>query len=427
MTGEYRVERFEPGLAGDDADPRTRGWLDADFKGFHAASLTAAEAATMARNMAGDGMILTGVYDDGLPEQVAVAEIPVATFASLTRSLNVGGGNTLDAHLVTAVTVRPSHRRQGVLRRLMTEDLRKAAADGLPVAALTASEATIYGRFGFGPASFHMTVNVDTGHGFAMHAGPSTQVHPVPTARLMDLAPSIFSQFHARTTGSIDRMTWHWLQAAGQWHEERPKEDPALRAAVHIDDAGSPDGYVAYRFHGWETEPATISVVDLVAASEQVYLDLWRYLGSIELVTRITYPFCAPDDVLPWALTDRRRCSTTATEDVLWLRILDVPAALAARPYAVDGSLVIGVRDSLGLAEGTFRLDVQAGRASVRPCRDSADVILDAADLGSLYLGGVTPSVMAAAGRLECRTSGAVALATAMFHTARLPNCITRF
>jgi GNAT superfamily N-acetyltransferase len=124
-------------------------WLNTGREGFHQQPATADQVEQLFQTHEVDARVLTGVYDDSLPADLVDPLVPVATYASFAKTLNIGAG-LVPAHLVTMVTVRPTHRRRGILRELMTGDLARAKAAGYPVAALTASEATIYGRFGFG-------------------------------------------------------------------------------------------------------------------------------------------------------------------------------------------------------------------------------------------------------------------------------------
>ena len=123
------------------------------------------------------------------------------------------------------------------------------------------------------------------------------------------------------------------------------------------------DGYVSYKFAGWDTKPYTMEVVDLVAATDAAYLELWQFLGSIDLVERISWQDAPVDDPLPWALEDPRCVEASDHRDMLWLRILDAAQALGARRYSADGTLVLAVSDSLGFAAGTFALEVTGGEA----------------------------------------------------------------
>lgn len=137
-----------------------------------------------------DNREMTGIYQTGaVAAHSLAADVPVATFATLRKDLNIGYGRQLEAQLITAVTVRGTHRRQGLLRRMMTGDLAAAKADGVALAALTASEASIYGRFGYGVATFERSIKVDTGPRFRLRHEPSGSVEIADRKVLLELAP----------------------------------------------------------------------------------------------------------------------------------------------------------------------------------------------------------------------------------------------
>ena len=188
------------------------------------------------------------------------------------------------------------------------------------------------------------------------------------------------------------------------------------------------DGYVSYRFGGWSSTPYTMEVVDLVAATCAAYLELWQYLGAIDLVERVTWEEAAVDDPLRWALEDARCVEASTARDMLWLRILDVKQALEARHFPADGKLVLKVADPLGLAAGTFALDVNGGSAVVTSADGAAaDLELDVAALSSIYLGGVNPVTLEDSGRIVANTPDATFLAGRMFAVERAAHCLTHF
>ncbi|WP_081737743.1 GNAT family N-acetyltransferase [Arthrobacter sp. H41] len=417
--------------ADDDATGTGRfaRWLNAENLGFHDPRVEEDDIPAYIEAFSADQRVMWGVHDPAVAEHSLGVDAPVATYGSMVNGLNVGGGSILDAHLITAVTVQASHRRRGILRGMMTRDLTEAAGRGLAVAALTASEATIYGRFGFGCATFEHAVEVDVRERFAITAPQAGHTALVSPEHGIALSADIFRRFHARTPGSVGRQFAYPRRASGRWGRERPVEDKAVRMAVHYDDDGTPAGYVSYRFSGWDTTPYTMKIVDLVASTESAYLELWRYLGDLDLVQRVTWGGAPESDPLPWALRDRRCYRLTGTEDVLWVRILDVVAALEARPYRGDGRLVLEVTDAMGLVGGSYVLTVVDGTADVEPVAAGAapDAMLDAAALGSIYLGGVAPSVLAAAGRLTAHADDAVVLLDRLFRAPVSPYCITHF
>ncbi|QJU53153.1 GNAT family N-acetyltransferase [Herbiconiux sp. KACC 21604] len=406
------------------ADAATREWIKAEAQGFHEPRLTDAVVDRRARHLVADAQRLTGVYQDSGSPAGYGPEVPVATFASLDGELSTGGGEPVRANLISAVTVRPTHRRRGLLRRMMVADLERAVADGHMLAALTVSEATIYRRFGFGVATAVNAVTVTTDSRFRLTTSPAGRCELVDAGALKELGPAVFARFHAGRPGSIGRLSRHWSVTSGLEGDDRD-DAPEVRAAVHLDDTDTIDGYVSYRFKGWDTTPHTIEIVDLVAATDEAYLGLWEFLGSLDLVERVTWEAAPADDPLRWALADWRVVKATGVDDWLWVRVLDAARAFEARAYVPDasGEVTIDVTDALGHADGrlTLRVEGGTGTAEFTPRGTGpagvdaaapgdgagADLALDVADLGSLYLGGVDPRVLTAAGRLRELTPGA--------------------
>ncbi|MBE0011425.1 GNAT family N-acetyltransferase [Arthrobacter sp. AET 35A] len=414
------------------ADSPLAHWFEAIRFGFHETRTEPEDLPTYAGAFASDGRTLWGAYDDAAGTHAWDPRIPVATYGTMVNSLNVGNGQLIDAHLITAVTVRPTHRRRGLLRRMMTADLDGAAAKGFAVAALTASEATIYGRFGFGTATFTRNIEVDVKERFALRPPAYGATEVVSPASAAALSEQIFGRFHHVTTGSLGRQFSYPQRASGRWGEERPVEDKGVRTAVHYDDDGRPDGYVSSKFSGWGTSPYTMKIIDLVAASGAAYLELWRYLGSIDLIERITFNLAPVNDPLPWALEDRRCYKLTGDEDVLWLRILDPVKALAARGYQGAGTVTLEIVDPLGYAAGRYRLSAADGTGALTRLDDDADTQLRVAvaALGSLYLGGVPAHTLAAVGHIAEQGpdgEGSIDVLDRIFQTPSDPYCITHF
>lgn len=429
LAGDYELRRFRPSQWGEEGYGQTRDWIRAVGAGFYEKRRSEELVAKTAAAFVVDGRELTGAYQTGpVPAGALGPEVPVATFATFRKTLNAGYGALVPAHLVTAVTVRTSHRRRGLLRRLMTEDLPRAKADGVPIAALTASEASIYRRFGFGVATAERRVTVATGPAFKLAVPTDGRVEAAEPEVLFDLAPSVFERAHRATPGSVDRQERYRHSAAGLWDRDGGGDDLALRAALHFDVDGTPDGYVTYAFRGWEHEPPTMEVRDLVAATPEAYLALWDFLGSLDLVRRVVWNEAPADDPLAWALEDARALRAEAAQDMLWLRILDVPAALEARRYGVDGSLVLDVVDGLGMAAGRYRLAVEGGTAKVsRADGELPDLVLDVAELASLYVGGVRATILREAGRVSEEHPGAALEAERIFAVERPAHCLTHF
>ncbi|GAA4678705.1 GNAT family N-acetyltransferase [Frondihabitans cladoniiphilus] len=428
---DYDLRTFDPALVDGVPDDRTRDWLAATRIAFHQSNSDAAvlEGALGAID---DGRVFTGVYaKEPLPGSLAETW-PVGTYTGYTKTIDVGGGILVDSYLISDVTVRPTHKRRGMLRHLMTDRLAAAAADGLALAALTASESTIYRRFGFGPAVRNRSVRLRRDRPFGLHVKPAGRVELADAASLGTVARAVFAGYHARTPGSVDRQKQFWDRVLGLKTDEG-KPDESVRAAVHYaptaegEAPGAIDGYVTYRMKE-EGRLSVLEVVDLVGADANAYLGLWNFLGRVDLVDAIEYRHGAVDTALLHALVDSRTLETTREADHIWLRVLDPITALSARPYALDGSLVLRIHDDLGYCEGTFTLAVEGGTGTLTETGDALpDLELDAATLASLYLGGVSAGVLAEAGLIVAHADGAVARASALFAPDRPVDCITDF
>jgi len=429
MADSYEIRRFRAADKGTPDYAHGTDWIQAVGFGFHDTRRNDEFVDKIMAMYRQDDRELTGVYQTAhvAPHSLG-ANVPVATFGTLRKDMNVGYGRQLRTHMVTAVTVRGTHRRQGILRRMMTEDLAAAKADGLAVAALTASEGSIYGRFGYGVATFERSIKVDTGARFRLRHAATGRVEIADRKVLLDLAPEVFERVHRHTPGSIVRQDAYRQTVSGVCGRDGA-EDEAIKCALHYDASGSVDGYVSYKFAGWDTKPYTIELVDLVAATNSAYLELWQFLGSIDLIERVSWAEAPADDPLAWALEDPRCIESSDHRDMLWLRILDTGKTLAARRYSADGALILGISDALGLAGGTFRVEVSGGEANVTeaPAGSEPDLSLDVADLGSVYLGAVCPVTLKAAGRITEHTPGAALKARLMFAVERPAHCLTHF
>ena len=429
LSDDYEIRRFDAAAKGEPGYPEAETWVKAVAFGFHESTRTPEHVAKSLETYRADRRILTGAYQtrDVAPDSLP-ADVPVATFGTLRKTLNIGFGRMLETQLVTAVTVRTSHRRRGLLRRMMSEDLALAKRDGVAMAALTASEGSIYGRFGYGVASFERTVKVDTTARFRLNHQAVGSVDIAEPKVLLDLAPEVFDRVHRLTPGSIGRQEWYRQLASGSLGRDG-KGDLAVKVALHYGPDGFVDGYVSYKFLGWDSEPHTMHVVDLVASTNEGYLELWQFLAAIDLVERITWEEAPLDDPLTWALADPRCIDSSDSRDMLWLRILDTPTALEARRYPVDGRLVLEVLDPLGLTAGTYALDVSGGEAAVERVETGRDpdLTLDVSALSSIYLGAVCPVTLAAAGRIREHSQGAALRARQLFAVERATHCLTHF
>lgn len=396
----HEVRRIVPHVTEGVADADTVTWARAMLAAFLRPRIEPGDLARAAAGYAGQR--LRGVYETGDPA-------PVATLRSWDTRMSVPGGEvTVDA--VTSIGVRSTHRRRGLLRAVLVDDLAEAARAGTAVAALTSTQGALYERFGFGLASHNRALRLDTRAAAFREPEPTGRLRSLDAATLPSAAAPVADRARRRHPGAMDRtgMSWTALMT-GENTFTGMTPDPARHAVLWSDAAGRPGGYVVYRLaHDWIGDGGEIAVLDLQATTPESYRELWRHLASLDLVAAVTWSDASVDEPLPWLLTDPRPAAAGTSREMLWLRILDVPAALGARRYPVTDRLVLAVADPAGYAAGTWLLDAgdpvepRIGTTTAEP-----DVALDAAALGSLYLGGVDPRVLARAGRLEERTPGA--------------------
>lgn len=370
-----------------------------------------------------DDVVLTGAW---LPEDAfGAGPMPVATTSWFDKDLNLGL-ERLPLRMITDVTASAAHRRRGLVRRLMTDCLADADAGGLPLLALTASEATIYGRWGFGVATFRESVELDTGPRFGLRGftdpGRTELIEPPDSWPILH---DVFERFHQRTRGSVAWPQFYQALHTGA-HDFEDGPDKKLRGVVHLDAEEQVDGFALYRYEGKQKGVRTVRITEMVALAPDAQLALWEFLGSIDLVGKVTFSLATPDDPLRWALADINVLQRTAHEEFLWVRVLDVPRTLAARPWAAAGQIVLEVTDPQEYAAGCYRIRVADGRAEITRTDEAPEVRLDAETLGSLSLGGARVRELAAAGRLA-GDADAVGRFADLADLAVPPYCLTGF
>lgn len=352
------------------------------------------------------------------------------TAGSFATELTVPGGLTVPMAAVTQVTVLPTHRRRGLLREMMNVQLHDAVSRREIVAMLIAAEWPIYGRFGYGMAIEAAATIVDTRTAvFRDGATSHGSIEVVDLATLRELAPAAFDRHRVMTPGAITRgpIAWDMLTDV----RPRPGETPSKNRArvVHRDSAGEVDGYAVYDSGDeWvHNRPSVkLDVVELIAATDEAYLDLWRYLCAIDWVSEIRAHVRAVDEDLRPLFVDGRVARQADRSDHLWVRLLDVPAALAARRYEVPVALVLDVHDDF-FGGGRYRLEGNADAAICVPTEQAADVALNVDVLGAAYLGGSPLGPYAVAGRIDELTPGAVAALDRGMRTAKSPWGTTGF
>jgi predicted acetyltransferase len=295
--------------------------------------------------------------------------------------------------------VLPSFTRRGIATELIRHQLRDFAARGEVVATLRASEATIYGRYGYGVASSSQSVTVHTARAaLRRDVGPGGPVRLLDTAQAWEVLPRIYAEHRPARPGTIDRPRV-WWQGVRLRTESAP--GPTY-VAVH-GAPGSETGFVRYRPIDTErwfvSDERTIVVEDFFAPTAEAYLGLLRFLLGLDLVDRVQFWMLPLDDPLPWLLADRRAVRVTAVHDETWLRVLDVEKALTARQYTGDGEVTVGVDDVL-LQHNSISASITANGAQVteRPpqlrvgVEGLASVLLGGSTWRSLVLAGLASS-----------------------------------
>ena len=422
-------------------------WLQADHRGFHFDALTVEQLAEYRLGLAGTRLI--GVWD----ATAAEPESPIATVGSWRSSVSLLDGENLEAWAISAVSVAATHRRRGIASALLEGELRAAHAAGVPVAALTVSEATIYGRWGFGPAAYTADYRIDT-RGLRLTAAlPSGRVHRVSTAALRASAPGIAERSHERTAGEVpvDALRWNRMFAISARTADHARR---LRAARYDNAEGEPQGFVLYSLAEAPADFAahTLTVEYFCAATDDAYVALWHYVLDQDLVSTVVASLRPVDELLPWLVSNPRAVQTTERREHLWLRILDVSAALGARRFAHAETVLLRVSDPLGFAEGEWMLVTDGdGRATITAApsdsssgassnassgasASAAKVTLEPAiielgveALGALLLGGTPVEALRLAGRLVEGTPGSAQRIDALVHTSRAPHLSTWF
>ncbi|MEV7087845.1 GNAT family N-acetyltransferase [Streptomyces sp. NPDC093085] len=356
----------------------------------------------------------------------------VATFRSFEQELTVPGGAAVRADAVSNVSVSPTHRRRGLLGRMMAEDLARAKERGDVLATLISAEYPIYGRYGFGPATSFVEWAVDvprTGLDPRRHALDGEiegRIDLADGAEVRKLGPALHGRFRARQPGAVTRDERWWEVSTGSSPRGWISGEPYF--AVYRSGAGEVEGLAVYaaddRWDDAKQPTNTATVRDLIAVTPAAERALWRFVCSVDWVTTVRTGLRAPDDLLPDFLPDPRAARTVTEADFLWVRVLDTVRALEARTYEVPGTLVLEVHDAAGLAGGRFRLTASPeGGASCVPTTDGADLALDVRELGALCLGGTSAVRLAALGAVTEERPGAVAVAETLFRTARQPWC----
>ncbi|MDO8485511.1 MAG: GNAT family N-acetyltransferase [Candidatus Limnocylindrales bacterium] len=359
----------------------------------------------------------------------------VGCAGAYTFRLTVPGGE-VGAAGITAVGVLPSHRRRGILRQMMTWLFAQARERQEPVAILWASEAAIYQRFGYGPGTLQTQFDaVKDKIRFARPVESAGRVRILGLDEAVERFPPIYEAIRRSTPGAVTRSEarWRWeLLADAEWM----RHGNGAKVLALLEDDGHARGYVIYRTRSeWDSlgPKGVVTVMEVSALDAAAEQALWEWIFGIDLIGSVRGWRGPAPHPLQLMVTEPRRLGTTLT-DGTWLRIIDLPAALASRAYRGPGNLVIELTDEFcPWNAGRWQLSVPGkdggGSAVVAraPSTAEPDLVLDISDLAAVYLGAFRFADLVRAGRVRESRPGALAAADALFSTVRAPSNATMF
>ena len=351
------------------------------------------------------------------------------TFRSWATEITVPGGATLPASAIAAVSVRPTHRRRGILTSLAAAEHAAIRERGEAVGLLHASEAQIYGRFGYGPGCRSATWTLDAAR-TSFHGDPVAGVELVdPGAAAADTIKAVFEAWRGLQPGEIRRREFRWQDDLGL--RENGFHAPWKGfLAIHRDASGDPDGYARYRAEekSVDRQPAGLIRLDeLHTLTDEANAALWRFLAEVDLVTTVRAEGRSPSDRLPWLLTNPRAAIPSEIGDALWVRLFDVARALGARTYAREGRVVVEVVDAELAAPLRVVLDASLQGATCAVTDRYPDLTLPVAALGAAYLGGTRLRDATIGTGVDEHTPGSLATLDALLRTPDEPWCSTFF
>jgi predicted acetyltransferase len=351
----------------------------------------------------------------------SVAALDAGTIVGTTYShlfdLTLPGGTQIPAAGVTAVSVSSTHRRRGIVTDLMRRQLLEAHERGEPAAILIASEGRIYRRFGYGIATQVADVRIEVRDARIEHRTHEGRVVIVDGEAADKIFPAVHQEMVKGRPGALGRPQHFWESITAD-------RDKKTVNVVHENSAGEPDGYAIYDVKAdWNDGLPThaLSLHALVGTDDAASFELWTYILGIDLVREVK-SFSRPvDEPLRWVLDEPRAVRSTSVRDMYWLRPLDIARVLGSRTYATDTDLRLHVDDPLLGLGGTFALKGGPDGAECHRTDGGADLRLGVSELGSIALGGVTPTELHRAGRIEETSRGAVARAEQGFVTSPRP------
>lgn len=352
----------------------------------------------------------------------------VATAAAFPCTMAVPGGAGVPAACVTRVGVRADHTRRGILSAMMHAQLADVAARGEVLASLRASEGRIYGRFGYGVATRGRDLKVRrSGRGWLPTAPRGGSVRLLDRTEIISVLTPLHEKLALQRPGGITRTDGWWT---ARFARNESGTDPII-AAVHTGQGGD-DGFLIASPKSPDDVDFTarpVSLGDLHAADTAATAGLWRFLLDLDLIGTIEASLRPLDEPLELMLADPRECTTTDVGDEAWLRIVDVPAALAARSYGPAAPVLVGVHDRVLESNAGVYLIADGTAERVGPIGGSTrpELECDVSGLAMAYLGDRAPSQLASTGWWTVNDPAAVARADAAFATTTVPWCGTFF
>jgi len=338
----------------------------------------------------------------------------VGTIHTELSTINVPG-NILQTAILAYVTTQPTHRRRGMLTKLITYQLSSLYEEGIPLSNLFASESLIYGRFGYGIATQREDWTIERPHtGFIDNRSYNGQVEFVDSEHMRTEFPSIYDEAVKGRPGIVHRPNKHWDLLAMDPEERRKGYGKFF--FVEYKSQNVPKGYVMYRIKG-----NNLRVRELMSTDHESYSALWQYCFGVDLIATFEAKDRVGDDSLPWLLIDPRKLRRSV-QDGMWLRIIDTTQVLENRSYNCDGNLTLRILDKLcPWNEKTLKLTSDNGGTICKESNESPDLTLTAGTLGSAYLGGVGFTNLGKMGLVEEHTFGKLKVAEDMFYNSLAP------
>ncbi|MFE9673339.1 GNAT family N-acetyltransferase [Streptomyces sp. NPDC006259] len=342
----------------------------------------------------------------------------VGTAGAFDFRLTVPGGASVPTAGVTMVGVAATHRRRGVLTSMMRRQLDDVRAWGEPLAVLTASEPAIYGRFGYAAATFGLHAEIDTSRvRLSVPAGTDdVRLRYADPGASLDVCEAVYARTVPLRAGMLARRPgWERL---GVLDPESDRGGASPLQCVLAERGGKVTGYVRFRVRPRWTESGhngEVQLADLSAVDEVSEAALWRFLFGIDLTTSLKVRGRPLDEAWRHLVSDVRRCDLRV-RDALYVRLVDVGAALEARTYQAPVDVVLEVEDAFcPWNAGRWRLSGDAKGATCSRTTDAADLSLSVRELGAAYLGGVSLGSLARAGRVREARPGALTEASVGF------------